>query len=182
MRLFFALVPPPSTVAALAAVATAVRCGQCRAVPPANFHVTLTYVGRVDAAAHAACERAAQGVRAESFVLAFASSGWFERARVAWLGVTRTPDALAALVAALRAALDGAGVAYDRKAFRCHLSIAREVRVAPQPARVPAVAWSVREFALVESVSDGGGVRYVTRAKWPLRPACRDETTPSPVQ
>lgn len=182
MRVFFALMPPPMVASALAAVAAGVLGGRERAVPVANYHVTLAFVGRVDAAGLAACRDAGACVQGEPFALDLDAAGAFPRARVAWLAPAAVPPALDALVAGLRAALARAAVACDPKPFRCHLTIARDIR-APLPAQtVSRVRWPVADFALVESVSDAAGVRYETRAKWPLRPACRDETAALPVQ
>lgn len=182
MRVFFALMPPPRVACALAAAAAQIRLPHARRLPAANLHVTLAFVGEIDARARAACERAAATVEGDSFELVFDRAGHFEGARVAWLGLERSPLALDALVAALRAALDAAGQRYDPKPFRCHLTIARGARAVPLPQTLAPVRWPVHEFALVESLSGSAGVRYETRAKWPLRPACRDETAPPPVQ
>jgi len=182
MRVFFALMPEATTVAALAHAAAPLREGRGRPVPGSNYHVTLVFVGQVDAAGLAACIAAGERVDGRAFTLDFTCAGSFPRARVAWLAPAATPPALETLVAELRAALAAAGVGHDPKPFRCHLTIAREVR-APLPARaLPPVTWPVREFALVESLSDTAGVRYETRARWLLRPARRDETAPPPVQ
>ena len=182
MRVFFALMPPPAPRAALAAAAAGAPLPQGRRVPAANLHVTLAYVGEVDAAVRARCERAAATLDGEAFDLDFDHVGCFERARVAWLGLAHTPPALTALVADLRAALAAAALPFDPKPFRCHLSFARDARAVPLPQRLAPVRWPVHEFALVESLSGSAGMRYETRAKWPLRPACRDETAPPPVQ
>ncbi len=143
---------------------------------------TRAFIGQVDAAARAGCERAAAKIEREAFELSFDHAGCFARARVAWLGLARVPPGLTALVADLRAALAAAAVRFDPAPFRCHLTIARDARAVPLPQRFAPVRWPVHEFALVESLSGSAGVRYETRAKWPLRPAHRDETAPPPVQ
>ena len=181
MRLFFALMPPAPVVPRLARAAADVPV-HGRRVPPANFHVTLVFVGTVDAAGYAACEQAGSRVVGTAFDLVLSRAGTFTGARVAWLGPQDPPPALGTLVADLRTALTATGIRYDPKPFRCHVTIARDVRGAPGPEALPPVAWPVREFALVESVSGSAGVRYESRVKWPLRPACRDETATSPVQ
>ncbi len=182
MRAFFALMPPPSVAEALAAAAATVSLPRGRPVPVRNLHVTLAFLGRIDAAGCTACARAAATVRGEVFELSFDHAGSFERARVAWLGLAEQPAPLTALVAALRGALDAADVVYDPQPFRCHLTIARDARGVPLPQTVPPVRWPVREFALVEALSDAAGVHYEARATWPLRPVRRDETAPPPVQ
>lgn len=182
MRVFFALMPPPAVASALAVAAASVDLPHARRLAAADLHVTLAFVGQIDAPARVACERAASAVEGTAFELVLDHAGHFERARVAWLGPRETPPALVALAANLRAALDTENQRYDPKPFRCHLTIARDARHVPLPQRLAPVHWPVREFALVESLSGSAQTRYVTRAIWPLRPACRDETASPPVQ
>jgi 2'-5' RNA ligase len=182
MRLFFALMPPPALQSALAAAAAQVHLPHGRRVPATGLHVTLAFLGQVDAAARAGCERAGATIDREAFELSFDRAGCFERTHVAWLGPVRAPPGLTDLAADLRAALAAEAVRFDPQPFRCHLTIARDARAVPLPQRFTPVRWPVHEFALVESLSGSAGVRYEIRAKWPLRPARRDETAPPPVQ
>jgi len=172
-RLFFALWPGAAARRALADAAGQVTLDDGRSVPPANLHVTLAFVGVVDAGQQAACVRAAGRVDAAGFALDFDRAGHFGRARVAWLGPREQPAALTALVDALRAALAGEDVPFDPKPFRCHLTIARDVARLALPQRVPVVHWDVTEFALVESVTAAAGPRYEVRARWLLRTGFR---------
>lgn len=182
VRLFFALRPPPAVLAELAGAAGTVPAADARPVPGANFHVTLVFVGEVDCAGLAACERAGAAVRGAPFALELDRAGGFAQARVAWLAPAVVPPALDALVGDLRAALRAEGVPHDTRPFRCHLTIARKLRQPPVARAVPGVRWAVDRYALVESVSAGAGVRYEARAEWRLRPARRDESGPPPVQ
>jgi 2'-5' RNA ligase len=179
-RLFFALMPPPAVASALAAAAADVRYPAGRPLPAGNLHVTLAFMGAVDATACA--EAAARVTTGTPFVLDFDHAGWFERARVAWLGPAQVPPALTALAGALRSSLDAAGLPCDRQAFRCHLTIARDVDALALPQAVTPVRWTVTEFALVESVRGAAGTRYESRAKWPLRPVFCGETARPPVR
>lgn len=182
-RLFFALMPPSAVASRLAAAAAGVRYPAGRRLPAGNLHVTLAFMGALDDPAQDACAAAAAGVTTGTpFVLDFDHAGWFQRARVAWLGPAQVPPALTALAGALRESLDAAGVAHDRQPFRCHLTIARDVDELALPQAVTPVRWTVTEFALVESVPSVAGTRYESRAKWPLRPVFRDETARPPVR
>jgi len=172
-RLFFALWPGTAERRALDAAARSVSLEDGWRVPPANLHVTLAFIGTVDAAGLAACLRAAGRVEAEPFALDVDRLGHFPRARVAWLGLGEEPVALTALVAALRARLVDAAVSFDPRPFRCHVSIARAVARLALPQRVPEVHWQVTEFALVESVALATGPRYEVRARWLLRTGFR---------
>ena len=92
----------------------------------------------------------------------------FDAAGVQWLGPSRAPESLTALVAQLQTVCREAGIALPDEPFRPHLTLRRRV---VQPARmsVPAVQWSVHDFALVESGSAGRPGAYRVTARWPLR-------------
>ncbi len=165
MRVFFALMPPPAPRAALAAAAAGAPLPQGRRVPAANLHVTLAYVGEVDAAVRARCERAAATLDGEAFDLDFDHVGCFERARVAWLGLAHTPPALTALVADLRAALAAAALPFDPKPFRCHLSFARDARILVDGGYALEQATPVDQFRYSAHVEIVGVFRRATRKK-----------------
>lgn len=97
-----------------------------------TYHVTLAFLGEVDEAgvrdAMAALDEACAGRAAVG--LAPDGLGTFGRPRDAtlWLGLRPAPELLA-LADDVRAALDACGVAYDRKAFRPHITLARRARM-----------------------------------------------------
>lgn len=181
-RLFFALWPAPATRAALAGAAAAVHLGRARRVHPDNLHLTLVFVGPLEATAARDCAAAGARVEGRAFELEIGTLGHFARARVAWLGPLAEPPALGALVAALRAQLAAADLPFDPKPFRAHVTIGREVRQLEGGPALSPVRWPVTEFALVESVSGADGARYEVRGRWPLRPGGRDETAQPPVR
>ena len=101
-----------------------------------TYHVTLAFLGDVNEAgvrdAMAALDEACAG-RA-TVELAPDGLGTFGRSRDAtlWMGLRLVPELLT-LAVDIRAALDAHGVAYDRKGFRPHITLARRARM-PQGA------------------------------------------------
>jgi 2'-5' RNA ligase len=166
-RLFFALWPDAGARAALAELArsTASRHGG-RAVPAANLHLTLVFLGEVDPARIGALRTAAEGLACPGFALALDRVGGFRRAGVAWAGCRRPPPALLALQSELEKRIREAGFSPDDRAFAPHLTLARRVRDAVAEGDVESVAWRASEFALVETARGGGA--YRTLAVWPL--------------
>lgn len=169
MRLFLSTVPPPAqraeVASALGALPVELREARgLRWLDPVRWHITLAFLGDVQAAAvprlvaalAAAAERSAPPGAA-----AIAGAGTFGP-RALWLGVTDSagapPATLAEAVASLRRACAQARVPCDRKPWRPHLSVARargdadvrEVRAAL--AYFEGTPWDVRGFALVRSV------------------------------
>lgn len=168
-RLFLALWPGSATRAALSGLAGAAaeRFGG-RAVPAANLHLTLVFLGELDESRIGALEAAAGAVRGKAFTMALDRIGGFGRAGVAWAGCSRVPPEMLSLQAGLEARVREAGFQPDDRAFSPHLTLARKVREPVAPSPVPAVDWRVRDFALVESVRPAGAYRVL--ARWPLVP------------
>lgn len=142
MRAFLAV---PLSPAGLLAVEEIQQCLQefdafsdFRWVPPANIHLTLRFLGEISeeeagpvaAALEAACRQA----RACSFELN--RLGVFPRLKtpnVLWAGPDETPSALSSLAEDLDDALEAAGFAREKRAFRAHLTLARHRRGKKSP-------------------------------------------------
>lgn len=169
-RLFFALWPDAAVRAALVEAARHVPV-QGRAVDPADFHITLAFLGATDAARERCCREAADRLRAVPFTLTLDRAGHWPRPQVLWLAPAVHPPALHALATDLATALRGCGFQPEARPFQPHLTLARKVRRAVLPEAVRPVLWPVGDFVLVESGGGADGVRYAVRARWPLGPA-----------
>jgi len=167
-RLFLA-VPLPDRVREELADHLAAHPLPGRAVPPANWHLTLRFLGDTDAEE---AERLAATLAAAAFPAAFevrlGGFGAFPRparARVAWLGLVAGTEPLAELAAAVEAAVRRAGLPAEHRPFSPHLTLARlrdpqDVRAAlaalpPFEAVVP-----VHEVVLHRSHLGAGPPRY----------------------
>ena len=165
-RLFFALWPDPVLKASIAhAARTPARPLGGRRVRDESLHLTLLFLGTVEAEAQARLEAAAGKIRAPGFELGLDRVGSFFRAKVLWVGPSQVPAALPALRAQLETAAGKAGVAFDPKALVPHVTCYRDVRKALEPVPVTPLRWPVRSFALVESV----GGQYHVVSQWPLQ-------------
>ncbi len=167
-RLFFALWPDDELRAAiaLAARAAARAAGITgKRVHDEKLHMTLLFLGEVDAPAEKKVREAAATVRAAAFDVALDQVGSFYRSKVLWVGARQAPAALTELSQTLRAALDSAAVAFDRKALAPHVTCFRDIRPPLRPAAIEPLPWAVREFSLVHS-ADG---QYHVVSQWPLQ-------------
>lgn len=97
--------------------------------PPANWHITLRFIGKLD---RTACEtllgRLDQAELGPVFNLAFAGLGAFPRAAratVLWLGTGRGSDELGELAAATEQAVVEAGSMPEERPFHPHLTLSR---------------------------------------------------------
>ncbi len=173
-RLFFALWPPADVARRLRDLQQGVlRDVPGRRIAADRLHLTLRFVGGTDTGT-AACLRAmAAGLRVPPFTLVVDCVGAFPRAKVVWAGVSRPPDELAALAAALEAGCRDCGVAPETRPFVPHLTLLRKAtRRLPKPGTpVEPVTWPVTEFVLAASQTRPEGAVYRVRDRWPLRAA-----------
>lgn len=130
-----------------------------------TYHVTLAFLGEIDEAAARqvvdALDLACGGAPAVQLVPD--GLGTFGRPHDAtlWLGLRLTPE-LDALASAVRDQLDVAGVGYDQKAFRPHITLARRAALSRRPLdglMFPAPATACR-VTLFKSVLSQEGATY----------------------
>jgi 2'-5' RNA ligase len=170
-RLFYALPLPASLAEALAAHGAALaQQAHGRAVPAANLHVTLAFLGSVPRARIAPLIDIGSRVNGTAATLALDTEGSFRRAGVAWIAPSSVPAALASLQADLAQALADGGFALDARAWRAHVTLARHCTRALARRTLAPLHWPVDAFALYESVTQAGGPRYDVLARWPLSP------------
>jgi len=148
-RLFIGLMPDEGVRAALAAHQQLWHWGRGRLTSAARLHLTLHFIGEIDATREAALRQALTGVEVDSFSLVL-------RTTEVWSGrtaVLRADDqpALSDLHALLAARMLQAGLAPRRDAFAPHVTLARDAPNAVPPERLPRIAWAVRDCALVWS-------------------------------
>jgi 2'-5' RNA ligase len=144
----------------------AASCGRAQA--PAQWHVTLEFLGSVPASRIALASEAASMVRAGSFDIRFDVIEHWRKPEVLCLVAREQPEALVALVDQLRSRLAGLGFGTEQRPYRAHLTLARKVaKAAAVPAFGP-IRWPARDFALVESVTDRAGPRYLPLERWRL--------------
>jgi 2'-5' RNA ligase len=165
-RVFFALPLDPPLQSALAEIATGVaNSADGRATRAASIHLTLAFIGDVDAARLPALVAVGTRLEGSAFTLQLDRLGAFRRAKVAWIAASTVPPALTALQATLVAALTQSGFATEARPFAPHVTLARHCARAQDPRAIaPALAWHVDAFALWAS----GGGRYEELARWPL--------------
>ena len=184
MRLFVALVPPADALDELAAAVDALRATPgLRWTRPEQWHVTLAFLAEVDDRAREALtprlERVAR--RHAPPTLALAGGGRFG-GRVLWTRVDGDRAALRRLADAVRAAARRCGLPVDTRPYRPHLTLARTLARARDPATdlAPLAAaldgfagrpWSASDLHLVRSVLGAGPGRTAHHepvASWPF--------------
>ena len=168
MRLFIALpVPADAQKALISAQAALKRSGvRGRFSPPENLHMTLVFLGETPDPAPVI--KAMRLVRVPRASLTFNRLTMFGDVTVALM---RPTAALTRYAKALRASLDEAGIAYDPKPFRPHITLCRKTALpaaefplsaSERPLR--ALRVPVREVRLFLSDLTGQTSRYTLLA------------------
>ena len=132
MRLFVALDLPWPIREQLAGLAGGIP--GARWVPEGNLHLTLRFIGEVNAPQAEEIDLALAALRGRAFELSFAGVGTFAkggRETQLWVGVARNP-ALDHLQGKVETALQRAGLEPERRRFTPHVTLARLDNAVPQ--------------------------------------------------
>lgn len=188
LRLFVACELPDEVRDALAGVQDDLRrmgAGPLRWVRPEGMHVTLKFLGAVDAERVPTIEDAlAEAIAPFELKVRAASVGNFggARLRVVWVGLQGDVDGLAALAGRVETALEPLGFPRERRPFAAHFTLARVPdRASPaerkrlssllqryQPPALPSM--TLREVSLMRSQLGPGGSVYTRLASFPRQP------------
>lgn len=164
-RLFFALWPDARAADSLDRIAQWCehRCGG-QAVARENLHLTLLFLGELDARQMVLAQRVGGGVLSRC-ALRLGRVEYWPRAGVL-AAVPETPvPALERAVTTLRAAL-GRDLPLPREPFAAHVTLVRRAQALTDLPITP-VDWTADSFALVESTRDSTGAPvYVPLEFW----------------
>ena len=146
-------------------------------VPPANWHITLRFLGRTDSVTYdrllATLDEADLG---GVFDVELGDMGAFprpKRATVLWLGVDRGQTRLAEIAAEVKKSVEAAGFDPEDRPFRAHLTLSRirpPVDVTDLIGSFPEVRlrWRCRSIVVYRSHLGRGGARYEPLETFPL--------------
>ncbi|GAA0733248.1 RNA 2',3'-cyclic phosphodiesterase [Sphingomonas japonica] len=174
-RLFVALRPPPDIRARLIAAMGDVPGARWQ--DDEQLHITLRFVGEVDARTADDITVALAAVRFPKIVVALNGVGTFtKRSRVnaIWAGVA-PHDALAALHRKIDHAIVRAGQPPERRAYLPHITLARlgasagpSERFVAEHTAMTSAPFALEHFTLFESHLGSDGARYVPIERYPL--------------
>ena len=162
MRCFVAAWPDDATRTAVEQLLVQLRpdLPEARPMQSRNLHLTLAFIGNIDAVAAGGVARACDALAIGSFDWSIDHLGWFPRARVMWAG-GKVTALLESAVDRTRGKLDDLGVGYDRKAFVPHVTLFRDVRRFDRSGPLQtAVPWRTAHVALYAAARDERGPLY----------------------
>lgn len=173
MRLFFGLELDEHTTRQVADWRDRQFALSARTVPPANFHITLAFVGELPAVA---LERLCLSVDdwlqhspVAGARLTLDQIGYWHKPGIYWLGPRTWPPQLDTLARKLAGLASAAGGKRDKRGFQPHITLFRRCADAPPaPAVDPHIALDYQHFTLFESRQGKRGVSYHPLQEWNL--------------
>jgi RNA 2',3'-cyclic 3'-phosphodiesterase len=166
-RLFFALWPDDQARLELARLCRTIEAKGFRPVQPQNLHVTLVFLGCVDAASELLIRRSVTNISAKPFILRFDQLSFWSNPRVLCLTCSQVAEEAELLAAGLNREVASCGLQPETRPYIPHITLARHAGNLPDINFEP-IVWRAGSFCLVESCSEAGGVYYQVRQQWLL--------------
>jgi RNA 2',3'-cyclic 3'-phosphodiesterase len=176
MRVFFGLELDATTALRVADWRDRQLACAGQPVPPANFHMTLAFIGPLSEPAMARLclsvdEWLARGTVCGA-TLHLNRTGYWPKPGIYWLGPTTWPSHLARLAQKLNSLASAVGAKRDKNPFQPHITLFRRCTAAPPaPSFVPSIMLAYQHCVLFESRQGRQGVSYHVLRDWDLPPA-----------
>lgn len=170
-RLFFAIWPDQAALQQLVNLRDSLESSiHGRLILPADLHVTLAFLGQVTSDRLQILDAIASDVRAEPFFMSLDQLSEWRNAGVLCLTPRQPPKSLESLVQRLASGLGEAGFVLDKRPFRPHLTLARQVTSVPARLdhRLEPIRFEVRAFHLVQSRPSVSASAYEAIGNWSL--------------
>lgn len=147
--------------------------GQCditklgKLVPPANFHLTLFFLGGITEQQLADVYQACARLNGQQFNLLFDRVSFWPKPKITALLPTQTPSSLQTLFQRVKQQLQLLGFNYQHSQFRPHITLARKSQadINDQP---PSIEVAFNQWAIYQSINRGQGVEYLPLYQWQL--------------
>lgn len=168
-RLFFALWPGEETRRALWQVSGKLhQVWNGRRMKPDTLHMTLVFLGDTPIEKLGALRNIAARMDIRKFSLTLDHAACWRHNKVGFLSPDESPPALLQLVHGLEDKLEEAGIMFDERPYKPHVTLLRNTRCTTQVAFQP-IPWNIEEFVLVSSTPRETGPAYQLIGRWPLK-------------
>ena len=139
------------------------------AVPAANYHMTLCFLGDIDHRQHEALMAELDALTAEPFTLTLDETGIWNGPKILFSAPSSPPSELMNLAKLTRKSARSAGIEVEGKEYKPHITMVRKATSSlPLPLFAPTIDVQANAFHLFESVSTPQGVAYPIRDSWSL--------------
>jgi 2'-5' RNA ligase len=166
-RLFLAAWPNAEVRVQLTSlVEQCAACGQGRAIPAENLHLTLAFLGGQPEERIAEVIALAEILQPAPVQMLLDRFGHFTGPQILWVGPSITPVPLQAFQSLLTRRLSELGIPVDSRPYRPHVSLLRKVSELIDLPVVKPLEWTLDHWALLESPRTAGGAHYQVLAEW----------------
>ena len=167
-RLFFALWPANETRKQIDKINQSINSKGLKKVKCDNLHVTLIFLGNVDAESEALIRQSMKNISVQPFALYFDQLALWRKPRILCLATQQYDQQLLTLVDAIKKELEQCSLIMEDRIYKPHITLARKARrlidINVQP-----IEWQVQSFCLVESLSTPRGVHYQVLQRWDFK-------------
>ena len=140
------------------------------AVPAANFHITLVFLGQVQPGHLDQLYRQIDEHEFQSFSLNLETLGYWPKPKVLWLCASHVPEQAYELVNKLTSFARNCHLCLRERKYIPHLTLVRKCSVNPAaPLLPPDFKCRFDKFCLFESVSGKHGIHYPIRQSWKFK-------------
>ena len=160
-RLFIGIALSEAARAALDSVRRALpRSAGGRLYHPSLYHITLCFLGETPRRAIPHLCACMDRIAFEPFELTLGELGTFGNGAVLWAGLEQPCMELHRLQGALAAKLSENGFTFDKKAFKPHITMGRQMTLHGELPEPTPVTFTVKNMTLYESTRKGGALVY----------------------
>jgi len=166
-RLFFALWPDDEIRQSVLRLSKSIGIDAGKPVPPQNLHVTLAFLGNVDAATGLLIQQRVAGIAVEPFALIFDQLNHWNKSAVLCLTCRQPAHQVMTLATTLASIAADCGIQTDKRPYQPHITLARDCAVFAAYDCEP-ITWRAESFCLVESCREQYRICYKLIRQWPL--------------
>ncbi len=167
-KLFFALWPDPETRDGLRRIGRGLSSHGGRPTHPEDLHLTLVFLGQVEAERFDCVIQAAEAVSAGPLQFKIDRAGHWKRPKILWCGPSEPSQPLQQLVEDLQEELAQCDFQPEKRPYCPHVTLARKARPMEDCALEEPLEWRAEEFALVSSLPVNEPPRYRILRRWAL--------------
>lgn len=133
-----------------------------------NLHLTLHFLGDVNNSDILNLSSSLAHIDQSSFNLTLDKPGYFSKPKILWLGARELPAELIDLVKKTKKSVRKVLKNYRHNDFIAHVTLFRKAQRLPEVCDLPCIQLHLDKFALVESVMQPEGVKYLILEEWDL--------------
>lgn len=164
-KLFFALWPSNKVRKKMEMVNQSIKENGIKKVKPDNLHVTLVFLGNVDAESEVMIRESVEHINVQPFVLYFDQLDYWRKPRILCLSTQQYDPQLLVLVNALKSRVEPCGVKTEERPYKPHITLARKAHKLININVLP-IEWQAHAFCLVQSSSTTNGIHYQVLQRW----------------